>query len=324
MMKTNILKHATRIVPIIGIILFGYIIYNIGIEKILFSFTKIYWYYYAIALLIFLPKLALSTIKWKYICDKQKIVIKKLQLLQLFLIGLFFGSVTPGGIGLHIRIYYLKQQSKASFEKCLTNSFIDGTLTILSGVFLATLGTILLFSKFSSFLPIILIFFIIYLAVFLFFMEKRRGSGFFNFIIRPLIPKKYQTNIDNYLDLMYEDLPRLRDTIIPFLFDITIWIISATQVYILALSFNIPVSYGEFILISIISVVVVSIIPISIGGLGVREGLFVVMLGAYGVAYEVAFVLSLAGFIVTALIPGLIGLLTSMATGHRYSLKENL
>jgi glycosyltransferase 2 family protein len=324
MIKTNILKHATRIVPIIGIILFGYIIYNIGIEKILFSFKEIYWYYYAISLLIFLPKLALSTIKWKYICDKQKIIIKKLQLLQLFLIGLFFGSVTPGGIGLHIRIYYLKQHSKASFEKCLTNSFIDGTLTILSGVFLATLGTTLLFSKFSRFLPIILIFFIIYLAVFLFFMERRRGSGFFNFIIRPLIPKKYQTNIDSYLDLMYEDLPRLRDTIIPFLFDITIWIISATQVYILALSFNIPVPYGEFILISIISVVVVSIIPISIGGLGVREGLFVVMLGAYGVAYEVAFVLSLAGFIVTALMPGIIGLLTSMATGHRYSLKEKL
>lgn len=324
MLKSLSLKHITKIIPIIGLILFGYIIYNIGIEKILYSFSSIPWYYYIIALVVFLPKLILSTMAWKYICDKQKISTAFRNLLQLFLIGLFFGSVTPGGIGLHLRIYYLKKQTNATFEKCLANSIIDGTLNLLAGVFIALIGSLFLFSRFPSFFPIILLFFIIYFTAFLFFMEKRRGSTFFNFIIRPLIPKRYKTNLDDSLDLVYEDLPRISETLIPFLLEIVIWVIAATQVFILALNFNLSISYGEFILISIISVVVANMIPISIGGLGVREGVFVVLLGTYGVAYEVAFVLSLAGFLVKTLIPGLIGLLISLATGHRYSLHEEL
>ena len=324
MVMTISFKHITKIIPIIGLALFGYIIYDIGIEKILFSFSAISWYYYIISLLVFLPKLLLSTFKWRYICNIQRIPTALSQLLQLFLIGLFFGSVTPGGIGLHLRIYYLKQQSKVTFEKCLTNSIIDGTLNLLAGVFLAFLGSLFLFSKFPSFLPIILIFFIIYFIAFLFFMEKKRGSTFFNFIIKPFIPKRYKENLDDSLDLMYEDLPTLSQTILPFILEIAIWIIAATQVFILAQSYDLTIPYIEFVLISIISVVVANMIPISIGGLGVREGVFVVLLGSYGVAYEIAFVLSLAGFLVKTLIPGLIGLLLSIATGHRYSLHNEI
>jgi uncharacterized protein (TIRG00374 family) len=288
------------------------------------SFSAIPWYYYLIALVLFLPKLALSTIKWKYLCEKQNIQASTSSLLQLFLIGLFFGSVTPGGIGLHLRIYYLKQQSNVTFEKCLTNSIIDGTLNLLGGVFLAVVGSIILIARFPSFLPIILGFFILYLAAFLFFMEKRRGSSFFHFIIRPFIPEKHKHNLEEYLDLLYEDLPELSQTIIPFLYEIAIWIIAATQVYILAMAFDLPITYIDFILISTISVVISNMIPISIGGLGVREGVFVFCLASYLVPYEIAFVLSLAGFLVKSLIPSLIGLLFLLATGHKYSFHNKM
>ena len=323
-MKNISLKHITRIIPIIGLLLFFYIVYDIGLEKIIYSFSAIPWYYYLISLAVFPPKLALSTIKWKYICDKQNIQTTIPHLLQLFLIGLFFGSVTPGGIGLHLRVYYLKQKSNATFEKCLANSVIDGTLNLLGGVFLAVVGSFILFSRFPSFLPIILGFFILNLTAFLFFMEKRRGSTFFNFVIRPFIPKRYKANLDDSLDLIYEDLPSLPQTFFPFLLELVIWVLAATQVFILSLSFNITIPYIEFILISIISVVVANMIPVSIGGLGVREGVFVVFLASYGVAYEIAFVLSLAGFLVKTLIPGLIGLLSSLVSGDKYSLQGEL
>jgi uncharacterized membrane protein YbhN (UPF0104 family) len=124
--------------------------------------------------------------------------------------------------------------------------------------------------------------------------------------------------------LIYEDLPKLSETVIPFLYEIIIWIVAATQVYILAMAFTIQIPYFEFILISIISVVISNMIPISVGGLGVREGIFVMMLASYTVSYEIAFVLSLAGFLVKTLIPSLIGLLLLLATGHRYSLSKSV
>ncbi len=324
MIRKVSLKPLIKIMPILGIILFVYIIYDIGIEKIINSFLAIPWYYYLIALAVFLPKLALSTAKWKYLCDKQKIEVSTPSLTHLFLIGLFFGSVTPGGIGLHLRSYYLKQQSNVTFEKCLANSIIDGTLNLLAGTFLAVIGSIILLSRFPSFLPIIFGFFIICLLAFLFFMGKKRGSRFFRFLIRPFLPKKYKDNLDVSLDLIYEDLPKLSHTIIPFIYEIAIWIIAAVQVYIIAMSFNINIPYIEFILMSTISVVVSNMIPISIGGLGVREGVFIVCLASYSVPYEIAFVLSLAGFLVKALIPSLIGFLLLLISGHKYSLYDKL
>jgi glycosyltransferase 2 family protein len=318
MLKNISIKHITKIIPIIGLFLLAYIIYTIGIEKIILSFSEIPWYYYLIALIVFLPKLFLSVVKWKYICDKQKIPTNIFDLIRLFLIGMVFGAVTPGGLGLHIRIYYLREQSKTTFEKCLANSIIDGTLNLLAGVLIAVIGSVMIFSRFPSFLPIILGFFLLYLAAFIFFMEKHRGSTFLNFIIKPFIPKKFKTNLDNAMDMMYEDLPSLSQTILPFLLEIIIWVIAATQVYILALSFDLPIPYLDFILISTISVVISNMIPVSIGGLGIREGVFVVFLSSYGIPQEIAFVLSLAGFLVKTLIPGLIGLLLFVATGNRF------
>jgi uncharacterized membrane protein YbhN (UPF0104 family) len=55
--------------------------------------------------------------------------------------------------------------------------------------------------------------------------------------------------------------------------------------------------------------VAVGLIPITIGGLGVREGAFVVLLIKFGVTQEVAFVISIAGLIVKLLIPAIVGMI---------------
>jgi len=86
---------------------------------------------------------------------------------------------------------------------------------------------------------------------------------------------------------------------------------AAIQVYIIAQAFLINITFYEFILISIISVVISNILPISIGGLGIREGAFVFLLSKFGVQSEIAFVISISGFFVKILIPGLIGLIIS-------------
>jgi uncharacterized membrane protein YbhN (UPF0104 family) len=86
-------------------------------------------------------------------------------------------------------------------------------------------------------------------------------------------------------------------------------IIAATQVYIIALAFSIEIPFIYFIFLSLISVALSHVLPISIGGLGIREGIFIYLLSEFGVIPEIAFVISLSGFIVKLLIPGLIGLI---------------
>lgn len=306
------IKKMTKFIPFIGIILFLYILFDIGYQKIFDAFYLIPWYYYLIALIFFIPKLLLAGIKWGYLNNKQEIHISFPSILKLFLLGLFYGSVTPGAIGMHIRVYYLRKKSQASFEKCIANSLIEGTLALIAGLFLAVIGSGLILKSYPGVLPLIIGFFILYTVAFTFFMEHKRGKGFFSFIIRPFLPSNYKKNMDYVITQLYKDIPRLRDLFIPLIIELVMWIVAATQVYILSLAFTIPIPYFDFILLSIVSVIIANVIPISIGGLGVREGAFVVLLSTYGVSFEIAFVLSLGGFLVKNLIPGLIGLILSL------------
>ena len=312
MFKNFQLKKLTKFIPVIGIILFLYILFNIGFGKIIHAFSLIPWHYYILALLVFIPKLLLAGLKWQYINKNQDIYISYFTVIRLYLLGLFYGSVTPGAIGMHIRVYYLRKKANVSFEKCIANSLIEGTLAILAGLFLSIFGSLLILNSYPGVLPLIIGFFIMYVLAFTFFMEHKRGEGFFTFIIRPFLPHATKENLEYIISRLYKDIPRLRDLLFPFTSELIIWLIAATQVYVLSLAFSIPIPYVEFILLSIVSVIISNIIPLSIGGLGVREGTFVVLLSTYGVSFEVAFVLSLAGFLVKNLIPGLFGLIISL------------
>lgn len=308
--KVN-MKKISKLFPLIGIIIFIYIVLDIGLDKIINTLILVPITFFILALLLFIPRLFLSSYKWSLISKKQKLNFSFLFLVKIFLITLFLGSVTPGSIGLHYRIYYLKEKSKASLEKCITNSLIESGISLISGLFIAIIGALILIDLFPEMIIILLPFFIFYLAVFLVLMEKKGGSKIFNFLIRPLIPEKFKKTLDKSIISLYEDIPKLRDTIIPFFIEILIWIVAATQVFIIAQAFLIQIPYFIFILISIISVVISNVLPISIGGIGIREGAFVFMLSKYGVTPEIAFVISLTGFMVKILIPGLIGLIIS-------------
>ena len=58
--------------PIIGLIIFIYIIFDIGIEKIAYTFLTIPILYYLIALTLFVPRLFFTSYKWLIISKKQK------------------------------------------------------------------------------------------------------------------------------------------------------------------------------------------------------------------------------------------------------------
>jgi len=316
MEKIN-LKHLAKLLPIIGIIIFIYIIYNIGISKILNAFTQIPIQYYLLALLVLMPRFLLFAYGWYYLCKKSKMEPGYFYLLKTYLIGLYYGNIVPGGIGGNVRIFYLKNKTNASFEKCLTNSVLDFSLLFISGLFLSLIGSIYLFDKAPELFPFILFFFCLSTAVFVILMKKRIGSKIFKFFIKNVIPKKFKDKMGKSVDALYEDIPRYRDLLVPFLVNVLIRIISGTGVFIIAQAFSIPVPYIDFIFINIISIVVIGILPISIGGIGLREGIYVLLLASYGVEPHIAFAISFSGYLVKMLIPSFIGLFLSLKKEFR-------
>ena len=318
-MKKIDLKKISKFHPIIGIILFVYIIIDIGIEDIADAFVQIPIQYYLLAALPVIPRVLLYSFKWQYICRKQKMDFSYWYLTKIFLISVFYGNVTPGGIGWHIKIFYLRKKSNASIEKCLTNSLLDSATGFIVGLFLALIGTIVLIDRVPGLFPIILGFFIFEVILFVVLIKKHIGGRLFNIFIKFIIPKKYRERLDKSIESIYEDIPRVRDLFFPFLIEAAIWILTGVQTYIIAQAFSIDIPFFTIIFISIIASIVIGLLPISIGGLGVREGTFVVLLASYGVPKEIAVVISLSGFIVKMVIPGIAGAILSFGEKDQFT-----
>ena len=296
-----------KIIPLIGILFFIYILFNIGPEKILSAFLTINPVFFLLAVLLFIPRMLLYAYKWQYLCYLQNMNINIIDVIKIFLISLFYGSVTPGGIGYYIRIYYIREKCHATIEKCITNSLIDSATGFIGGLLLSLLGSLLLIQTYPELFPTFLLASIVYLTVFIFFMKKERGNKIVQLLLKPFIPERFKERIDQSLDSLYDNIPPILTIPRILLFEFILWIIGAFQVWIIAQSFAITIPFYIFILMSIIAAMAGSL-PISIGGLGIREGMLVYLLASYGVTAEIAFVIALSGFLVKKLLPGLIGL----------------
>ena len=299
------------LLPIIGIIIFIYIIVNIGFEKIIQSLLLISPIYFFIALIFIVPRVVISSYKWLIICKKQKMDFHLLFIIKIFLISLFYGIVTPASLGGFISVYYIKKKGNVKWEKSITNSILDASTEFIAGLFLALIGSIILIEYFTGIFPTILSVFLLTLGLFIILINKEKGDFLFRIFIKRILPKKLSQKVDESREAFYEDIPRLRDLIIPVFYENIVWIIMGIQVYIIALGFSINIPIYQFILIYMISFMA-GIIPISIGGLGVREGALVLLLSIFGVDPSISFVISLIGYILTNLIPGLIGWILSI------------
>jgi len=311
-MKLQNLKKIVKFFPIIGIILLVYIIYNIGFAKILSTFLLIPLIYWFLSFLPFFPILLFTIYKWRYIGKKQKMFFDIKFLIKIFFINKFYLNVIPAGFGQYIKISYLKKKSKSSIEKCITFTIIDYITGILVGLTLAIIGSYYLIDYSPEIISFFIVFFIFFIILFFIFMKQSGGNTFYKIFIRSFIPDKYKSKFDKSVESLYEDIPKFSDMAIPFFIEFIIWILFGIQVYIISLFFSINIPFILFILIHVISSVSAAILTVSIGGLGVREGLFVYLMSLIGINVEIAFVISISGYIVKSLIPSLIGIFFSI------------
>jgi len=304
--KLEKLKHIRVVLPFIGIGIFIYIIHDIGVGKIWDAFMQIKPIFLLFSFMIFFPRIALSTYKWQMIARKQGINVKLLPLIKINLIGLFYGTVTPLWLGDWVRIFYLKDESKESIGKCASNVIIDQLIEFFSLFILALFGSVIIFRYFPSLFLILISLFIIFILIAYFFKEKERSKRFLKVIYKAIVPERLKGIVANEFEEFYKDIPPFSSLLVPFVIEIFSYCLFFIQIYIVALSFSIKISPLQFILIYPISSLI-GMIPITVSGLGTREGALIHLFAIYGIEEQIAVAISLTGYLITYLIPSIMG-----------------
>ena len=241
---------------------------------------------------VYIASQFLSAVRWRTLLPEKFPVAR---LFFLYMIGSFFSTFLPGLIGGDaVRAYYLNKDAR-KISLTLASVFMDryiGFVTLMIIGICAFPLSVRSFagSPYSWLMPLI---FMSFVAASIFFFGLRLGKRF-----------RVMTEFYDYFSLIRKQKGAIASALIA---SVVIQFMNFFMVIALASRMDLRVSLLQLAVFLPI-VITLSSLPISISGLGVREGAFVILLGLIGIGPESATSLSLSWFFATVLgsLPGLI------------------
>lgn len=263
---------------------------KLDLNELIFEFKNIKLAYFIIAIFLYLSTQIFSTKRWSYFVKADKDFF---ELFELYMVGTFFNLFLPGTVGGDVvKAYYLYKGTQKRGDS-LVSVFMERYMGMLALILISTLAVVSGFKFIKGTFA-----FKFYLIIIVFFIT---GTIIVSFLPYEVFYKKLKGVRIAIRDFIFH-----KDIFIKTLFlSLIVQGIGVFVVYLLAKSINIdiPISY-HFIFIPIISVI--SMIPVSFSGVGIREYSFLHFYSIAGVNEEKAVTLSLLWFVIM-IITGLIG-----------------
>ena len=309
-MNIEKLSKIKYFLPLVGVTLFIYIVYKVGVHNIVYYLTRINILYIIISFSIFIPRIIISTYKWQIIARKQGIFIPLGKMIKINLIGLFYGTITPLWIGDFIRVFYVHQEGKASFGKATSNFVMDQIIELFCLFTLAVIGAIIILRIYPITSITIIATFIIIISIIAAVRKGDNVKKIFRFIYNTILPDKYKDVLMNEFDEFFNSRIGFNELIVPYLIELFSYSLFFIQIYIIAIGMGINVPLFHFIFLYAIAALIGQI-PITVSGLGTRESALITLFSIYHIEPSKIVALSLSGYIITFLIPSIIGMIYS-------------
>lgn len=312
-MKRNMIR---KLLPLLGFVILGIIIVKIDLASLwqVLKNTRI-------GLLLFLPLVIalvflLQTCKWYLILKKQNLAVRFPRLYRLILIGIFYGSITPGQLGGLIKIKYLSDTCQKSKSECSSSVILDKAIDFLSLCLFASVGSIILAKRFG--LALIPIGFTLFstLVLFILLYKSQWLPHIMTVFPFTLIPQKIRVKLSDFFMIFSANLPQTTTFVFPLillLISIASWLLIYTQIFIISRAVSIELGYFPFVFLIPLSSLI-ALVPITINGIGTKEAVLILILSLYGASPEQIVGMSLLNLILCIYLPALAGGLLSLKT----------
>jgi glycosyltransferase 2 family protein len=305
-----------KFLPLIGVVIFVYIISQLDIPAVIQIFASLNPLYIVLSFFSIVPLLFIVNFEWQMILKRQGIHVSSLYSMKNLLIGYFYGFITPGGVGGYLQILYLKQECHEPLPKCASNIITLHTIDLITLLFFAIAGGVLLTGQFPIFLIIFVLLLALIMVLFFFLLGKKGSQPFFKRLLQTRVLRYVQRYFKDPLESFFDELPSFRALILPFIVSIMAWLLYFTEFYLVSRLFMIDVPFLYFILMAAITNVV-TLIPISIYGLGTREATMISLFSLFGIPKEQIVSLSLFWFVLIWMIPSLAGAFVTLREHKR-------
>lgn len=324
----KILRNLLAIIITGGLIAF--LIYRFKPKNIADAFRTLEIWVVVVIILIMIIMFILKILRWLYILKKLEVKISFIQAMQLVLIGSFGAAITPAKVGDVVRALYLSRWTKTKETTSFFSAILDRVTDLISiGVFalvalpffVAQLEYRIKWAIAGGSLLILVVLLLVFNSqiikktILIISKLRKKNNSSSNEIEEKEISEGTEYNsrtlrvLENYYSHLAYFTPKSYVIIISFSF--LFWILLGIQVSLLISSMaNITMSIPVILTITGIMALaaIVSLIPISISGIGIRDAtISVLVFYSLMISFEVAFSASIIQTAVNMLLPALIG-----------------
>ncbi|GAA4277297.1 lysylphosphatidylglycerol synthase transmembrane domain-containing protein [Aquimarina mytili] len=283
-------------VKFLGILLFCFLIYKVGWRETIDSIKKVSIFHVFVGILIFWVAFYLKSLRWKVVSNSYGIPLKSFQAFRVFFIGIFLANITPGKIGDFARLFYIKDQlpsQKIGWSSLIMDRIFDliclAFFSLIAIVYYQFHFGILKFPKNPW--SLLLWIGVLLLVVVIFYLLRNKLIK----VIQPWWNAFNSHNLKGYDGLKAIAITCLSMILIYGVFNYMAWVMN--------ISINhLGLFLGAFIL------GILTLLPITILGIGVRETSLVIIFQLYDLSSQDAIALSLIIFLLQllSLLPGAI------------------
>lgn len=290
------MKYKNLIRVIITLTLLSYLLIKINISTLYSVFIKINF----TLLLLTTPFIgimyAIRTKKWQILLDSINVKIPFLEAFEIVLVSTFYGALTPGRVGELSRSFYLKEKKAKTVATIIVDRIVDVVCLL-----------------FLSILFVFLFFYNIYLISLIGLMVVLSIAGIMvvtnekiiSFLLGIFRQSEEVTN--DYLMAIKSIAENKKMLFFVFIFSLGYYMINLCVYWLILKAIN-PM-LNSLIVFSLPIIVLLSNIPISISGLGVREFVSVTIFNMLNESSAYGFSFSLILYVLTILTPGIAGVL---------------
>ncbi len=291
-------KNLKKYIRLLGIIVFGIILWRIDLKSLYNILKNARWAYLAGGLLLVLVILAIKSLRWRYLMHLQGINFSYWDTFLMFSAGIFWGVLTPARVGELSKAFYLTKKGyslgKASVS-VVYDRMIDIFVLLLIG-YISMLAFLSVIERKTTYLVIILGL-LAGIAIGL-FLHPSSQEKVRRFLFHVLLPKTGHGKLKLNIDEFFESLKayKLRRMSYPFALTALSRSVYFLITFIFAKSLSIPISFFYNVVCVSFSTFM-AMLPISVAGIGTRDATLILLFSLVGFSKERA-----VGFAATILL----------------------
>ena len=271
----------------LGFAIFAYLLTKINISATISAISSANIFLVVTAFLMLIPMFVLKALRWQYMMRQQGINYSLKDSLSMYFAAVYIGFITPGRVAELLKASYLTRDGHP-FGRAFFSVFFDRLADLL---FLAVIGYAGLFFFQNLFrnqilwLSLLAALEVVVAAVLI--INRRWAKSLLKKVLGKIVPAKHKGSVQVHVEDFYASLKifNLKSTAVVVLLTAFSYLFFFAIAVLLAESIGIKVSYS-LIIVSIAIATLVTLLPVSLAGVGTRDASLLLMLGSLGVAKE--------------------------------------